>query len=129
MYSFDRFVKDFFRLFDCFISKKYVTEENRFIRDRKMTQKEYTAYILTQRSCTAYIEAIRFFTIMLSKDFQTISSQGIGKQRMYIDPKVFIDMYELFINKLYHTYSGFSKLNDCLIPANVPNLHEGAQSG
>lgn len=39
MYSFDRFVKDFFRLFDCFISKKYVTEENRFIRDRKMTQK------------------------------------------------------------------------------------------
>ena len=102
MYS---FVKDFFRLFDCFISKKYVTEENRFIRDRKMTQKEYTAYILTQRSCTTYIEAIRFFTIMLSKDFQTISSQGIGKQRMYIDPKVFIDMYELFINKLYHTYS------------------------
>lgn len=45
MYSFDRFVKDFFRLFDCFISKKYVTEDNRFIRDRKMTQKEYTAYI------------------------------------------------------------------------------------
>ena len=39
MYSFDRFVKDFFRLFDCFISKKYVTEDNRFIRDRKMTQR------------------------------------------------------------------------------------------
>ena len=34
-----------------------------------MTQKEYTAYILFQRSCTAYIEAIRFFTIMLSNDF------------------------------------------------------------
>ena len=43
MYSFDRFVKEFFRLFDYFISKKYITEENRFIRDRKMTQKEYTA--------------------------------------------------------------------------------------
>ena len=128
MYSFDRFVKDFFRLFDCFISKKYVTEENRFIRDRKMTQKEYTAYILTQRSCTAYIEAIRFFTIMLSKDFQTISSQGIGKQRMYIDPKVFIDMYELFINKLYHTYSGFSKFKGYIVCAcdgsifDLPNI-------
>ena len=117
MYSFDRFVKDFFRLFDCFISKKYVTEDNRFIRDRKMTQKEYTAYILTQRSCTAYTEAIRFFTIMLSNDFQTISSQGIGKQRMYIDQKVFIDMYELFINKLYNAYSGFSKFKGYIVCA------------
>ena len=66
-----------------------------------MTQKMYTAYILFQRSCTAYIEAIRFFTIMLSNDFKTITSQAIGKLRMYIDPNVFIDMYELSINKLY----------------------------
>ena len=117
MYSFDRFVKNFFRLFDCFISKKYVIGDNRFIRDRKMTQKEYTAYILTQRSCTAYVEAIRFFTIMLSNDFKTISSQGIGKQRMYIDPKVFIDMYESFIDKLYDTYSGFSKFKGYIVCA------------
>ena len=117
MYSFDRFVKDFFRLFDCFISKKYVTEDNRFIRDRKMTQKEYTAYIFFQRSCTAYIEAIRFFTIMLSNDFKTITSQAIGKQRMYIDPNVFIDMYELYINKLYDKFSGFSKFKGYIVCA------------
>ena len=84
MYSFDRFVKEFFRLFDGFTSKKYVTDENRFIRDRKMNQKEYTAFILSQRSCTGYIETIRFFTIMMKKDFKTISSQAIGKQRMHL---------------------------------------------
>lgn len=117
MYSFDRFVKNFLRYFDCFISNKYVTEENRFIRNRKMTQKEYTAYILTQRSCTAYIEAVRFFTIMLSNDFKTISGQAIGKQRMFISPKVFIDMYELFINKLYDAYSGFSKFKGYIVCA------------
>ena len=61
MYSFDRVIKNFFRLFECFISKKYITEENRFIRDRKINQKEYTAFILSQRSCTGYIETIRFF--------------------------------------------------------------------
>ena len=61
MYSFDRFIKNFFRLFECFISKRYITEENRFIRDRKINQKEYTAFILSQRSCTGYIETIRFF--------------------------------------------------------------------
>ena len=117
MYSFDRFVKEFFRLFECFISKKYITEENRFIRDRKMTQKEYTAYILSQRSCNGYIETIRFFTIIMKKDFKTISSQAIGKQRMYINPKVFIDMYECFIDELYGRFPGFSKFNGYIICA------------
>ena len=117
MYSFDRFVIDFFRLFDCFISNKYITEDNRFIRDRKMTQKEYTAFILSQRSCTGYIETIRFFTIWLKNDFKTISSQGIGKQRMFIDPKVFIDMYECFIDELYSKFSGFSKFQGYIIGA------------
>ena len=117
MYSFDRFVIDFFRLFDCFISNKYITEDNRFIRDRKMTQKEYTAFILSQRSCTSYIETIRFFTIWLKNDFKTISSQGIGKQRMFIDPKVFIDMYECFIDELYSKFSGFSKFQGYIIGA------------
>lgn len=117
MYSFDRFVKEFFRLLDYFISKKYITEENRFIRDRKMTQKEYTEYILSQRSCTCYIETIRFFTIMMKKDFKTISSQAIGKQRMFINPKVFIDMYECFIDELYGKFLGFSKFKGYLICA------------
>ena len=115
MYSFDRFVKGFFRLFDCFISKKYVTEDNKFIRDIKMTQKEYTAYILFQRSCTAYIRVIRFFTIILSNNFKTIFSQAIRKQRMYIDLNVFIDMYELYINKLYDKFSDFSKFKGYII--------------
>ena len=115
MYSFDRFIKNFFRFFECFISKRYITEDNRFIRDRKMTQKEYTAFILSQRSCTSYIETIRFFTIWLKNDFKTISSQGIGKQRMFIDPKVFIDMYECFIDELYSKFSGFSKFQGYII--------------
>ena len=80
-----------------------------------MTQKEYTAYILSQRSCTSYIETIRFFTIMMKKDFKTISSQAIGKQRMFIDFKVFIDMYECFIDQLYGKFSGFSKFKGYLI--------------
>lgn len=117
MYSFDRFVKEFFRLFDGFTSKKYVTDENRFIRDRKMNQKEYTAFILSQRSCTGYIETIRFFTIMMKKDFKTISSQTIGKQRMYIDPKSFNDMNECFIDELYGKFTGFSKFKDHIVCA------------
>ena len=55
MYSFDRFVKEFFRLFDGFTSKKYVTDENRFIRDRKMNQKEHTAFILSLKEAVRAI--------------------------------------------------------------------------
>lgn len=117
MHSFDRFVKEFFGQFDRFTSKKYVTEENRFIRNRKMNQKEYTAFILSQRSCTGYIETIRFFTLMMNEGFKTITSQAIGKQRMHIDPKAFIDMYECFIDELYSRFSGFSEFKEYIVCA------------
>lgn len=100
MYSFDRTIIEFFITFDKYISEKYATETNRFIRKRKMNQKEYAWYILTQRSCTDYIEAVRFFTIMMKNDFDTISSQVIGKQRMFIDPQSFIDMNNYFIDTI-----------------------------
>ena len=54
---------------------------------------------------------------MMNKNFKTISSQAIGKQRMFIDPKVFIDMYECFIDQLYGKFSGFSKFKWYLICA------------
>ena len=60
MYSFDRFVKNFFMFFDCFISKKYITEDNRFIRDRKMTQKEYTSFILLKEAVQVILKLFDF---------------------------------------------------------------------
>ena len=128
MYSFDRNIKEFFRTIDKYVSEKYVTEDDRFIRERKMNQKEYTGYILTQRSCTGYIEANRFFTKMMKNDFNTISSQAIGKQRMYIDPQAFIDMNNDFIDNLYSKAPGFSKLNGYIVSAcdgsiiDIPNV-------
>lgn len=56
MYFFIRYVIGFLALFDSFISRKYVLDDVHFTRDRKMVQKEYTAYILTQRGCNDYIE-------------------------------------------------------------------------
>lgn len=40
LYFFDRFLINFFVTFESFISKKYVTESNRFVRTRKMSFKE-----------------------------------------------------------------------------------------
>lgn len=64
----------------------------------KWVKKINVSYILLQCSCTNYIEGIRFFKNKLKKDFETITSQAIGKQRAYIDPKLYIDMSEEFID-------------------------------
>ena len=117
LYFFDRFLITFFMTFDMFISRKYVTESNRFIRNRKMTFKEYVIYILTQTGCTNFSEAHKFYTKTLQKEFESITPQAIGKQRMYIIPKMFIDMSESFIDELYGQFKGFSKFNGYIVCA------------
>lgn len=117
MYFFDRFLINFFVTFESFISKKYVVENNKFVRTRKMSFKEYILYILTQTGCTNFAEAHKFYTKTLNHEFESITRQAIGKQRMYISPKLFIDMSECFIDKLYGKYKGFSKFKGYIICA------------
>lgn len=117
MYFFDRFLINFFVTFESFISKKYVTESNRFVRTRKMSFKEYVLYILTQTGCTNFAEAHKFYTKTLNHEFESITRQAIGKQRMYISSKLFIDMSECFIDKLYGKYKGFSKFKGYIVCA------------
>ena len=61
MYFFDRFLISYFATFKSLISKKYVTDKNKFTRIRKMSFKEYVFYILTQTGCTNFAEAHEFF--------------------------------------------------------------------
>ena len=117
MYFFDRFLTNYFVVFESFISKRYVSESNRFVRKRKMSFKEYVLYILTQTGCTNFAEAHRFYTKTLKHEFESITRQAIGKQRMYISPKLFLDMSESFINKLYAEFRGFSKFKGYIICA------------
>ena len=117
LYFFDRFLINFFVTFESFISKKYVTESNKFVRRRKMSFKEYVLYILTQTGCTNFAEAHKFYTKTLNHEFESITRQAIGKQRMYISSKLFLDMSECFIDKLYGKYKGFSKFKGYIICA------------
>lgn len=82
-----------------------------------MSFEDHIIYILVQRGCTNYIEAIRFFTKLKKKRFQTITSQAIGKQRIYILPQLFIDMNESFIDQIYSKYKNYSKIKDYIVCA------------
>ena len=117
MYFFDRFLVNFFVTYRFFVSRKYVDGENRFIRERKMNLEEYITYVIVQRGNTNYSEAIRYFTGILRKDFETITPQAIGKQRKYLLPNVYLDLSERFIDELYGKFNGFSSFKGYIIAA------------
>ena len=72
MYFFNRFLINYFVTLESFISKKYVTESNKFIRKRKMSFKEYVLYILTQTGCTNFAEAHKFYTKTLKHELERL---------------------------------------------------------
>lgn len=109
MYFFNRFLIGYFLIFESFISKEYVTESNKFIRKRKMSFKEYVLYIITQTGCTNFAESHKFYTKTWKHEFKSITPQGIGKQRMFISPKLFRDISESIVDNLYENFKEFSK--------------------
>ena len=74
-----------------------------------MSFEEYIFHILTQTGYTNFAETHKFFTKTLKHEFESITRQTIGKQRIHICPKLFKDLSESFIDKLYGKYKGFSK--------------------
>lgn len=82
-----------------------------------MSFKEYVLYILTQTGCTNFAEAHKFYTKTLKHELESITRQAIGKQRMYISPKLFLDISESFIDKLYGEFKGFSKFKGYIVCA------------
>ena len=84
MVFFDRFLSSFFMMYEVFFSRTYITEDNRFIRHRKMTYEEYIKYIIARWFNTNYSEVIRYYRGFLKKDFESITEQAVNKQRKYI---------------------------------------------
>ena len=92
-----------------------------------MSFEECIFYVLTQTGCTNFAETHKFFTKTLKHEFESITRQAIGKQRMYICSKLFEDLFESFIDKLYGKYKRFSKFKGYYVGAcdgsifNLPN--------
>ena len=72
---------------------------------------------MTQFGCNGYTEPIRFFTKSLNRKFETITSQAIGKQRMFLKPKLYKNLTDSLIDELYGEFKGFSKFKGYVICA------------
>ena len=117
MIFFDRFLVTFFMNIEIFFSRKYIIGENRFTRLRKMSFEDYIKYVYIQRGNTNFSEAIRFYRGFLKKDFESITRQAIGKQRKYILPDLYKDIFLCFVDNLYDKFKGFSKINGYIVAA------------
>ena len=122
MIFFDQFLACFFLTFNNFVSRKYVDGENRFIRRRKLSFKEYVIYVIVQKGNTNFTEALRYYRVFLKKDFQSITPQAIGKQRKYIKSELYKELSESFIDNLYNRHNGFSEIKGYLVTANDTSI-------
>ena len=115
--------------FNKYINKKYVLEENKFIRKRKLTQKDITLYPIVQMGRTNSIEALSFIQEKTGNSEMTISKQAIGKQRGYLSPQVYKDINKDYINEIYNNYEKLKKINDYIVLAcdgsiiDIPNTN------
>ena len=100
-----------------FYSREYILEDNKFIRERKMNFYDHINYILVQKGCTSYIEALNFMKLSKNGKFKSITSQAIGKQRINISPNLFKDLFESFLDTIYPKSHGMFKINGFMVAA------------
>lgn len=100
-----------------YVCEKYIIEPNKFIRSRKMSQKDVTIYPLVQNGRTNAIEALSFIRELTGDDDMTITKQAIGKQRGYLSPLLYKDMGDDFVDGLYVNFEDLEKFKGYMILA------------
>ena len=83
-------------------------------------------FIIWNKGRNNDIEVAEYFKLFKKRKFETISQQAIGKQRIYIKPKLFQDLYERFISLIYRDHPNFSKVKGyivCACDSSIFDLH------
>ena len=101
-----------------FYLRDYIVDpEKHFIRESKMNFVDHIKFIFWNKGRNNDIEIAEYFKLFKEKKFETISHQAIGKQRIYIKPKLFENLYKHFINLIYRDHPNFSKIKGYIVCA------------
>ena len=118
MILFEKTVKTFLATMSCLFYVSYIIDKDKhFIRDRKMSYKDCVKFIFWNKGRNNDVELTEFFKVFKEKKFETISHQAIGKQRIYIKPELFINIYKKFINFIYKKHNHFSEIKGYIVVA------------
>ena len=114
----EKTVKTFLATMSCFFFGSYIIDKHKhFVRNRKMSYKDCVKFIFWNKGRNNDIELTEFFKVFKGKKYETISHQAIGKQRIYIKPELFINIYKKFIDQIYKEHKHLSEIKGYIIAA------------
>ena len=114
----EKTVKTFLATMSCYFFGTYIIDNHKhFIRDRKMSYKDCVKFIFWNKGRNNDIELTEFFKVFKGKKYETISHQAIGKQRIFIKPELFINIYKKFIDLIYKENKHFSEIKGYIVAA------------
>lgn len=104
MSNFENFASNFLVNIDKYENRKYLNDDRKFTRTRKISFKDVMLYPLLQKGCTNSREANRYMRLITGDLFAMISQQAIGEKRGFINPDLYEDMYKDFVDDLYSKF-------------------------
>ena len=111
-------MKTFLATMSCYFFASYIIDKHvHFIRTRKITYEDCVKFIFWNKGRNNDTELTEFFKVFKGKKYETISHQAIGKQRIFIKPELFINIYKKFIDTIYKEHKHFSKIKGYIVAA------------
>ena len=118
MILFEKTIKTFLATMSCLFYASFIIDRTKhFIRNRKISYHDCVKFIIWNNGRNNDVELAEFFKLFKNKKFETISRQAIGKQRMYIKPELFINLYKKFTDDIYGEHKHFSKIKGYIVAA------------
>lgn len=85
-------------------NERYKTKDRVFVRERKMGFKDLVWYLIMQKGRTTSMELDEYLKNKNGTYEISISKQAFSKQRQYLKPQIFIDIYKDYLEDFYHNY-------------------------
>ena len=110
---------------------KYKNNNKVFVRERKMRFTDNVWYLIMQKGRTTSMELDEYLKNKNGTYKISISKHAFSKQRQYLKPQIFIDIYKDYLEDFYHNYPEENKTykgyNVCAIDGSlfeIPNTKE-----
>lgn len=104
MGNYEIFTSNFLINIDKYENRKYLNDDRKFTRNRKISFRDVILYPLLQEGCTNSREANKYMRLITGDLFAMISQQAIGEKRGFINPDLYEDMYKDFVDDLYEKF-------------------------
>lgn len=112
-------------------SQTYKSNDNVFVRRRKMEFTDYVWYLIMQKGRTTSMELDEYLKNKNGTYEISISKQAFSRQRQNIKPQIFIDIYKDYLIDFYNNYpkevNTFKGYHVCAIDGSlfeIPNTKE-----